>query len=94
MTCVCVCVCVQGLETEKEAEAFLERLRESLSSVEGVLHRTTVPNLKALAKMREVKDMLQGVTDGTVSTLMNVLYVKHLYKIRLNAIRLKLQRDS
>ncbi|XP_034390179.1 structural maintenance of chromosomes protein 1B isoform X2 [Cyclopterus lumpus] len=53
-----------SLQTEKEVEAFLEKLRESVSSVEGVLHRTTAPNLKALAKMREVKDMLQGVTDA------------------------------
>ncbi|XP_054476099.1 structural maintenance of chromosomes protein 1B [Anoplopoma fimbria] len=55
---------LRRLQTEEEVEAFMERLKESVSSVEGVLHRTTTPNLKALAKMREVKDKLQGVTDA------------------------------
>lgn len=52
--------------------AYLERLTESLSSIEGVLHRTTAPNLKALEKMRVVKDNLQGVTEGIL--LFNVSY--------------------
>ncbi|XP_068459885.1 structural maintenance of chromosomes protein 1B [Clinocottus analis] len=54
---------LRSLQTEEQTEAFLEKLRESVSSAEGVLQRTTVPNLKALTKMREVKDKLQGVTD-------------------------------
>lgn len=45
-------------------EAYVERLKESLSSIEGVLHRTTAPNLKALEKMGELKVKLQGVTEG------------------------------
>lgn len=57
---------VQRLQAEEEVEANLERLKESVSSVEAVLHRTTTPNLKALEKMREVKDKLQGVTQGKV----------------------------
>lgn len=44
----------------------MDRLKESVSSIEEVLHRTTAPNLKALEKMRNVKDKLQGVTDGTL----------------------------
>ncbi|XP_074489832.1 structural maintenance of chromosomes protein 1B [Sebastes fasciatus] len=55
---------IRRLQAEEEVEAFLERLKESISSTEGVLQRTTTPNLKALAKMREVKDKLQGVTDA------------------------------
>ncbi|XP_071347064.1 structural maintenance of chromosomes protein 1B isoform X2 [Trachinotus anak] len=55
---------LKSLEAEEEVEAYLEKLKESLSSTEGVLHRTTVPNLKALEKMREVKDKLQGVTEA------------------------------
>ncbi|KAM3610055.1 uncharacterized protein V6R79_024523 [Siganus canaliculatus] len=55
---------VSSFQAEEEMEAYMERLREALSSVEGVLHRTTTPNLKALEKMREVKDMLQGVTEA------------------------------
>uniref|UniRef100_A0A671TSZ4 Structural maintenance of chromosomes 1B n=1 Tax=Sparus aurata TaxID=8175 RepID=A0A671TSZ4_SPAAU len=47
-----------------EVEAYLEKLKESLSTVEEVLHRTTAPNLKALEKMREVKDKLHGVTQA------------------------------
>lgn len=45
-------------------KAYIQRLTENLSTIEGVLHRTTAPNLKALDKMREVKDKLQGVTEG------------------------------
>uniref|UniRef100_A0A8C7YL96 Structural maintenance of chromosomes protein n=1 Tax=Oryzias sinensis TaxID=183150 RepID=A0A8C7YL96_9TELE len=48
----------------KEMEAALEKLRESVSNTEGVLHNTTAPNLKALEKMREVKDKWQEVTDA------------------------------
>lgn len=44
--------------------AYIQRLTETLSTIEGVLHRTTAPNLKALEKMREVKDKLQGATEG------------------------------
>lgn len=54
----------QSLEAEEEVEAYVERLKESLSSIEGVLHRTTAPNLKALEKMGELKVKLQGVTEG------------------------------
>lgn len=58
----------QSLEDEEEVEAYTERLKESLSSVEGVLHRTTAPNLKALEKMGELRVKLQGVTEGIVLT--------------------------
>ncbi|KAM9753420.1 structural maintenance of chromosomes protein 1B [Menidia menidia] len=54
----------RNLRAEQEIEAHLERLRESVSSLEGVLHCTTTPNLKALERMREVKDKLQGVTEA------------------------------
>ncbi|KAJ4918416.1 hypothetical protein JOQ06_022228 [Pogonophryne albipinna] len=54
----------RSLEAEKEVQAHIERLIESMSSIKGVLQRTTAPNLKALEKMREVKDKLQGVTDA------------------------------
>lgn len=57
----------QRLQAEEEVEAYLERLRESVSSVEAVLLRTTAPNLKAFEKMREVKNKLQGVTEGEFS---------------------------
>ncbi|KAL7402384.1 hypothetical protein ABVT39_014150 [Epinephelus coioides] len=55
---------VRSLQADEEIEACLERLKESVSSIEAVLHRTTAPNLKALAKMREVKDKLHEVTDA------------------------------
>uniref|UniRef100_A0A3B5KX13 SMC hinge domain-containing protein n=1 Tax=Xiphophorus couchianus TaxID=32473 RepID=A0A3B5KX13_9TELE len=48
----------------EQLEAHMEKLKESVSSLEEVLHRTTPPNLKALEKMREVKDKLQGVTEA------------------------------
>ncbi|KAM4573899.1 structural maintenance of chromosomes protein 1B [Odontesthes bonariensis] len=54
----------RNLQNEKEIKAHLEKLKESVSSLEGVLHRTTAPNLKAVEKMREVKDKLQGVMEA------------------------------
>uniref|UniRef100_A0A669EZN1 Structural maintenance of chromosomes protein n=1 Tax=Oreochromis niloticus TaxID=8128 RepID=A0A669EZN1_ORENI len=55
---------LKNLQAEQEVEASLENLRESVSSIEAVLQRTTAPNLKALEKMREVKDKLQGVKEA------------------------------
>lgn len=74
---------VQGLQAEEEVEAYLERLKESVSSVEAVLHRTTAPNLKALEKMREVKDKLQGVTEGefSVKLMSGGILVKHWWQV-------------
>lgn len=57
-------------------EAFLERLKESLLSVEGVLYRTAVPNLKALEKMEEVKDKLQGMAKGIFCSVYSVDYYR------------------
>nr|XP_020449098.1 structural maintenance of chromosomes protein 1B isoform X2 [Monopterus albus] len=54
----------KDLQTEKEVKAYLEKLKESISTREGVLQRTTAPNLKALEKLCEVKDKLQGVTEA------------------------------
>lgn len=59
----------QCVQTEQEAEANLHRLRESLSSVEDVLYHTTAPNMKALEKVREVKDKFQGVAEGNFCSL-------------------------
>lgn len=61
----------QNLQAEQEVEASLENLRESVSSIEAALQRTTAPNLKALDKMREVKDKLQGVKEGICMTLLS-----------------------
>lgn len=44
--------------------AYLENMRESVSSLELVLHRTPTPNLKALTKMNEVEDKLHGIVEG------------------------------
>ncbi|XP_034443413.1 structural maintenance of chromosomes protein 1B isoform X1 [Hippoglossus hippoglossus] len=55
---------LRSLQGEKEVEASLEKLKESVSSIELELHRTTAPNLKALEKMSEVKDKFQGVTEA------------------------------
>ncbi|XP_029615102.1 structural maintenance of chromosomes protein 1B [Salmo trutta] len=48
----------------EEVDPQVERLKETVSSLEGVLQRSTAPNLKALEKMREVKDKFQGVVDA------------------------------
>uniref|UniRef100_A0A8C5G8L7 Structural maintenance of chromosomes protein 1B-like n=1 Tax=Gouania willdenowi TaxID=441366 RepID=A0A8C5G8L7_GOUWI len=52
------------LQTEEQMKTYLSRLREEVCSLEAVLHRTTAPNLKALEKMREVKNKLQGVEEA------------------------------
>ncbi|XP_060892004.1 structural maintenance of chromosomes protein 1B [Labrus mixtus] len=54
---------LRGLQAEEEVEAYLEQMKESVSAVEEVLLRTSAPNLKALEKIREVKDKLLGVTE-------------------------------
>ncbi|XP_042352388.1 structural maintenance of chromosomes protein 1B [Plectropomus leopardus] len=63
---------LRSLQGDEEIEANLERLKESVSSIEGVLHRTTAPNLKALAKMREVKVKLQEVTEALDASTMEL----------------------
>uniref|UniRef100_A0A665WM57 Structural maintenance of chromosomes protein n=1 Tax=Echeneis naucrates TaxID=173247 RepID=A0A665WM57_ECHNA len=55
---------LRSLEADEEVEAYLEKLKESVSSIEQVLHHTSAPNLKALEKMREVTDKLQGLTEA------------------------------
>ncbi|KAI1888477.1 hypothetical protein AGOR_G00185550 [Albula goreensis] len=52
------------LDGEEAVEVELERLREVVSSLEGVIQRSTAPNLKALEMMGEVKDKFQGVVDA------------------------------
>ncbi|XP_035280729.1 structural maintenance of chromosomes protein 1B isoform X1 [Anguilla anguilla] len=54
----------RDLEGAEELEAEVGRLQEVVSSLEGVLQRSTAPNLKALEKIKEVKDMYQGVVDA------------------------------
>ncbi|XP_037539213.1 structural maintenance of chromosomes protein 1B [Nematolebias whitei] len=54
----------RSLRDDEETEAFMKKLKESVSSLEEVLLSTTVPNLKALEKINEVKDKLQGVTEA------------------------------
>ncbi|KAL0968626.1 hypothetical protein UPYG_G00269310 [Umbra pygmaea] len=48
----------------EEVDAQVERLKDTVSTLEGVLQRSTAPNLKALDKMREMKAMFQGVVDA------------------------------
>uniref|UniRef100_A0A667Y4J8 Structural maintenance of chromosomes protein 1B-like n=1 Tax=Myripristis murdjan TaxID=586833 RepID=A0A667Y4J8_9TELE len=43
----------ERLESEEDVEAQQVNLRESVSSIEEVLHRTTAPSLKALEEMRD-----------------------------------------
>lgn len=64
----------QCLQTEEEMEAYLNRMRESLSSVHLMLQHTAAPNMKALEKMREVRDKFQGVAEGNCS----LIYINHI----------------
>ncbi|XP_069018396.1 structural maintenance of chromosomes protein 1B [Embiotoca jacksoni] len=55
---------LRSLQAEEEVQAYLEKRKESVSSIEAVLHHTAAPNLKALEKMREVKDKLLEVMEA------------------------------
>ncbi|KAJ0029120.1 hypothetical protein NQD34_004117, partial [Periophthalmus magnuspinnatus] len=55
---------VQCLQEEQEVEACVEHLTDSLLSLEEVLGRTVAPNLKALEKMRQVKEKLHDITEA------------------------------
>nr|XP_057932163.1 structural maintenance of chromosomes protein 1B isoform X2 [Doryrhamphus excisus] len=48
----------------EEVDGYLEKQRESLYSLEKELHCATTPNLKAVEKMRELKDKLQELKDA------------------------------
>ncbi|KAJ8262036.1 hypothetical protein GJAV_G00161360 [Gymnothorax javanicus] len=54
----------RNLEGVEEVETESKRLQEVVSSLEGVLQRSTAPNLKALEKIKEVKHMYQEVVDA------------------------------
>uniref|UniRef100_A0A3Q2TN66 Structural maintenance of chromosomes protein n=1 Tax=Fundulus heteroclitus TaxID=8078 RepID=A0A3Q2TN66_FUNHE len=55
---------LMNLHDEKEIETHMMKLKDSVSTLEDVLNRSTPPNLKALAKMREVKDKLLDLTEA------------------------------
>uniref|UniRef100_A0A8C7YJZ8 Structural maintenance of chromosomes protein n=1 Tax=Oryzias sinensis TaxID=183150 RepID=A0A8C7YJZ8_9TELE len=50
--------------SDLQSQLRVSQQTQSVSNTEGVLHNTTAPNLKALEKMREVKDKWQEVTDA------------------------------
>ncbi|XP_043084772.1 structural maintenance of chromosomes protein 1B [Puntigrus tetrazona] len=56
-----------GLKTlgeESEVEAELEKLKDGISSLESMIMMSRAPNLKALEKIREVKDSFREVMDA------------------------------
>ncbi|XP_055049149.2 structural maintenance of chromosomes protein 1B isoform X2 [Misgurnus anguillicaudatus] len=55
---------LKALTEESEVEAELEKLREEVSSLEHKIMVSRAPNLKALEKMREVKDSFYEVMDA------------------------------
>uniref|UniRef100_A0A672QA00 Structural maintenance of chromosomes protein 1B-like n=1 Tax=Sinocyclocheilus grahami TaxID=75366 RepID=A0A672QA00_SINGR len=54
--------CPRVLKNEVEAE--LEKLKEGVSSLESMIMMSRAPNLKALEKIREVKDSFREVMDA------------------------------
>uniref|UniRef100_A0A4W4H756 SMC hinge domain-containing protein n=1 Tax=Electrophorus electricus TaxID=8005 RepID=A0A4W4H756_ELEEL len=52
------------LTGEQEVENQLETLKEKVLSLEKLIHASKPPNLKALEKMREVKDSFRGIVDA------------------------------
>uniref|UniRef100_A0AAV2L1Q2 RecF/RecN/SMC N-terminal domain-containing protein n=1 Tax=Knipowitschia caucasica TaxID=637954 RepID=A0AAV2L1Q2_KNICA len=54
----------QDIQDEPDMEGCVERLTDSVLNLEEVLGRTAAPNLKALEKMRHVKDKLQDIVEA------------------------------
>ncbi|XP_026884598.2 structural maintenance of chromosomes protein 1B isoform X3 [Electrophorus electricus] len=55
---------LKSLTGEQEVENQLETLKEKVLSLEKLIHASKPPNLKALEKMREVKDSFRGIVDA------------------------------
>ncbi|KAG1939050.1 structural maintenance of chromosomes protein 1B isoform X2 [Pimephales promelas] len=55
---------LKALTDESELEAQLEKLKESISSLESMIMMSRAPNLKALEKIRDVKDSYREVMDA------------------------------
>ncbi|XP_048014864.1 structural maintenance of chromosomes protein 1B [Megalobrama amblycephala] len=55
---------LKALTDESELEAQLEKLKEGISSMESMIMMSRAPNLKALEKIREVKDSYREVMDA------------------------------
>ncbi|ROL51620.1 Structural maintenance of chromosomes protein 1B [Anabarilius grahami] len=55
---------LKALTDESELEAQLEKLKEGISSLESMIMMSRAPNLKALEKIREVKDSYREVMDA------------------------------
>ncbi|KAI7812085.1 putative structural maintenance of chromosomes protein 1B, partial [Triplophysa rosa] len=55
---------LKALTEESEVEAELEKLKEEVSSLECLIMASRAPDLKALEKMREVKDNFHEVMDA------------------------------
>ncbi|TRY54525.1 hypothetical protein DNTS_033392 [Danionella cerebrum] len=61
---------LKSLCEESEIEAMQEKLKEGVSSLEALILKSRAPNLKALEKIREVKDSYRDVMDAfEMSTL-------------------------
>ncbi|XP_023666114.2 structural maintenance of chromosomes protein 1B isoform X2 [Paramormyrops kingsleyae] len=55
---------LQELEGEEEVESELEKLQETLDSLETALQHSGTPDLKALQKMNEVKGMFHEIVEA------------------------------
>ncbi|XP_056106975.1 structural maintenance of chromosomes protein 1B [Rhinichthys klamathensis goyatoka] len=55
---------LKALTDESELEVQLEKLKESVSSLESMIMMSRAPNLKALEKIRDVKDSYREVMDA------------------------------
>uniref|UniRef100_A0AAY4CDZ0 Structural maintenance of chromosomes protein n=1 Tax=Denticeps clupeoides TaxID=299321 RepID=A0AAY4CDZ0_9TELE len=55
---------LKALDEDGDVEKEAQKLREVISSLEGVINRSKPPNLKALEKMQEVKENFRDVLDA------------------------------
>ncbi|KAG5283023.1 hypothetical protein AALO_G00037410 [Alosa alosa] len=80
---------LKAVSEEGEVEKALQGLREKLSSLDGVIHRSEPPNLKALEKMREIKDSFRNVVDAFEESTSMARRCNHEFEqVKTNRFRL------
>ncbi|XP_041927826.1 structural maintenance of chromosomes protein 1B isoform X1 [Alosa sapidissima] len=80
---------LKAVSEEGEVEKALQGLREKLSSLDGVIQRSEPPNLKALEKMREIKDSFRNVVDAFEESTSMARRCNHEFEqVKTNRFRL------
>uniref|UniRef100_A0A3B3R4P6 Structural maintenance of chromosomes 1B n=1 Tax=Paramormyrops kingsleyae TaxID=1676925 RepID=A0A3B3R4P6_9TELE len=79
---------LQELEGEEEVESELEKLQETLDSLETALQHSGTPDLKALQKMNEVKGMFHEIVEFDASTKVTRRCQQEFHQVKTRRFRL------